>query len=227
MSCNESEWGKIHFTKTGYMQFIREVRKAYNTHVKSVHDAMLAAHKDLDRIKGRGATEKRKARFDQITDNGIIRVSGHKVSLLSQWHYLLEKEMFRGAKGALTIPRKSAFKTLTNKEVGFYIPCGCEAGFSFTQHSDGTGEMDWRVNENNHAVDHAKATHGYGLVMGVLNKYKFKRKEGGVWYYESEYTRDGAKEGGCGDSVSDSSTFGPIGEDYLKRKHKAFEAMYR
>ncbi len=236
MSRNESEWGQIHFSKTGYSQFVRQLRTEYNAYIKTVREAALKAHEKLSALK----PKERKAAFDEMTGRstlylnpprkrhtvwGIETVHDGGVEMTSTMLYTIREELFRGKNGAFTKPRMIAFPTLTNKQVEFTIECD-DGDFTLKQDKDGTGTLYWKVDENNHAVDHAKETGAYQAVSRTLANYKWKRNEGGVWYGDDEYTRDGARESGCSSESYRTATFGPIGEREKEMEHQALMARY-
>jgi hypothetical protein len=232
MSTYESEWGNIQFTKTGYMQFVRTFRKEYNLYIGRVHAINSAIHQHLSSIKGAGSTQKRKDAFDRlhhaspVSNYGLgLRAGDCIKEYAGDIYYTVRDEMFRGKGETLTQPRKQSFPTLTNKQVSFTIAVGDEGALTFTQQDNGGG-IAWHVEENNHAVDNAHAHVLYQLFSKVISNYKWKGKEGGVFYYESEYTRDGARESGGGDTTSESAQFGPEGKAHQVRKMKALRAMY-
>ena len=68
MSRNESEWGQIHFSKTGYSQFVRQLRTEYNAYIKTVREAALKAHEKLSALK----PKERKAAFDEMTGRSTL-----------------------------------------------------------------------------------------------------------------------------------------------------------
>ena len=183
MSRNESEWGQIHFSKTGYSQFVRQLRTEYNAYIKTVREAALKAHEKLSALK----PKERKAAFDEMTGRstlylnpprkrhtvwGIETVHDGGVEMTSTMLYTIREELFRGKNGAFTKPRMIAFPTLTNKQVEFTIECD-DGDFTLKQDKDGTGTLYWKVDENNHAVDHAKATGAYQAVSTTLANYKW------------------------------------------------------
>lgn len=225
MSTYEHEQGNIHFTKTGYMQFIRLMRKEINDHLNRLYKGALAAHEELAKIKGRGATEKQKAKFEeffgyprryaghgffrsQVDGPYSLRTKAGDVPVSYNHKYWLKQELFRGTNGKLTKPRKNTLPLLNNKQASFSLDCD-DGGFNFDERSL---SARWLVDENNHAVQDAHASVGYSLFSKAISAYTWKRKEGGTFYYGSEYTREGAIENGMPVTDSVSCSFGPEGE---------------
>lgn len=221
MSKYENENGSISFTKTGYMQVIRDVRKLYNAHITKIYQGALELHAELAKITGRGANDKRKALFEQY-QNGqkdlrakVSEYRSEKLDVSYELWYVIKDEMFRGKGGALCKPRKSAFKTITNKETTFSLPYIEETDLSFLLD---TLSMSWSVERNNHSVDRAHENAIARLVFDYLGKYKWRRGEGGVFYHDDEYSEDAARENNCGYESSISCTFGPRGKEIQDEK---------
>jgi hypothetical protein len=233
MSRYESEWGDIYFSKTGYPTFVRAFRTNYNKYIDEVFAIAQAAYEHLSNIKGAGNTKKRHAAWAAIVDENRINLhvpgcyARHGFSIEENDIETLQEELFRGGvskggdfgNGTLTKPRKSSFPRLTNKQLAFTVDCSSEAYLSFNKLNDGRGCINWRVEENNHSIDKARGSRCYGIFKATLSAYTWRRNEGGVWYYESEYTRDGAKESGGGDSTSESEYFGPAGKESEEQKY--------
>ena len=221
MSKNENERGNISFTKTGYMQVIREVRKLYNAHITKIYQGALELHAELAKITGRGANDKRKALFEEYQHGQkylrakVSEFRFEKLSISYELWYAIKDEMFRGKGGTLCKPRKSAFKTITNKEASFSLPYIEETDLSFSLESL---NMSWSVGRNNRSVERAHENAIARLVFDYLGKYKWRRGEGGVFYHDDEYAEDAARENGCGYESSISCTFGPRGKEIQDEK---------
>jgi len=79
----------------------------------------------------------------------------------------------------------------------------------------------WAIEENNRAVKASRSdVVPFEIYDFLKNRYKWRRGEGGVFYYQSEYTRMDASEYGCS-PIEESHYYGPLGEraqaDRLKR----------
>jgi hypothetical protein len=231
MSKYEEERGTIQFTKTGYMQVIRDVRKLYNTYMKNVFQGALNIHAELAKIKGRGSNEKRISAFNEYTSGRkriYLKKEGQyrstELIINCELWWTIREEMFRGKGGTLCKPRKAAFKTLTNKETSFSIDYIDEADLSFSLDSLC---MDWSVDRNNHAVDRAHENPIAKLVFSYLSNYKWRRNEGGTFYYDDEYSEDAANDNNESYSSSVSHVFGPIGKRAQDEERKIMLAMIK
>lgn len=221
MTCMSEEKGTISFTQTGYMDVMRQIRKSYNDHINDVYAAALALHAKLAAMSGGKVSEKRKALFkDHVTDFRFYWGYNDKVVCddydLCQ---LVQTEMFRGANGKLTKPRRSAFPKLTNKIASFVFYCGTEGSVSLNEK---TNSIRWEVDENNHAVEHARNSILGGRFIGILHKYKWRRNEGGVWYYMDEFSRESD-----GNAEYESEFWGPVGKKRQEDNMKALRARFR
>lgn len=233
MAKNESESGTLHFTKTGYMRFVRSVRKEYNAYIATLRQAALDAHSRLAKLK----PKERRAAFSNMKCNNSLHLDGPVtrggmtyyqggILLTSEDLYTMTQELFRGKNGALTKPRMGSFPTLTNKQVAFSINCG-DGDFTLSQNANGTGQLHWSVDWNNHAVRDAEETGTYKAVMRALNTYKWSRGEGGQWFYDDEYARDASFENGECHSSTVSASYGPLGEKAKEDERRAMAARYR
>ena len=217
MSTFEKQWGTLHFSKSGYPAFVRLVRKEYNSYIAELRDNALKAHAKLAKLKPR----ERKGAFDSMVSRNTLYLNppreSHNCLVYSNGFESstadldkLRDEMFRGKNGALTKPRMGSFPTLTNKQTEFSIDCD-DGTFILEQCSDGSGSLHWLVLWDNHAVRDAQNTGTYSAVAAALSNHKWRRNEGGEWYYENEHSREAAEENGT-ESTSVSSRFGPLGE---------------
>jgi hypothetical protein len=220
MSNYNSEWGHIDFTKTGYNDFVRAYRKNHNAVFNAIFEWALACHQSLSTIKGRGALAKQLKQFDLKIRDAVITPFGYadRVDIDFFTSEMIKDEMFRGQGGKLTKPRKSALSLLNNKQTSFGVTVNYNASLSFSLEYL---RIEWSVDENNRAVEDANSATIHTAFSLTLRKYKWRRKEGGCFYYTDEYIQDAARENGHGDSTSTSCYFGPLGEDTRKREHEA------
>lgn len=231
MSKYEEERGTIQFTKTGYMQVIREVRKIYNTYISNVYKGVLNIHVELSKIKGRGSHDKRLLALNEYIHGRkrihVKKAGEYRAKQLAISHELwwdIKKELFRGKGGTLCKPRKSAFKAITNKETSFSFDYIDEADMSF---SFQTLSMEWYVDRNTRSVERAHENPLAKLVFGYLNNYKWRRNEGGTFYYDDEYSEDAANDNNESYSSSVSHVFGPIGKKAQDEERKIMLAMIK
>ncbi|OUV22862.1 MAG: hypothetical protein CBC55_02160 [Gammaproteobacteria bacterium TMED95] len=210
MSTNEHEQGDIQFTKTGYAQFVRILRAEINNHLTRLYNGALVAHAELAKIKGRGAFDKQRSHFEKYIQkplsNEVLATKLGHVPLSEEMKDWIEDELFGRSNNRLTKPRKSTLPILNNKQTDFALDC-----------DDGSFRLDpalnlliWYVEENNHAVRDAHNSVGYSIFAKAINKYVWKRKEGGVFYYGNEYDREDARDG-CRIQDRVSCSFGPEG----------------
>lgn len=223
MSTREHEQGEIQFTKTGYAQFVRILRAEINDHLIRLYNGALVVHAELAKIRGRGAFEKQKSHFEKYIQqprsnsgwghstlphqsNEVLATKLGHVPLSDEMKDWVEDELFGRSNNRLTKPRKSTLPILNNKQIDFNLDCdGGDFRLSPTQNS-----LIWYVGENNHAVRDAHNSVGYSIFAKAINKYEWKRKEGGVFYYGNEYDEEQARHG-CRIQDSVSCSFGPEG----------------
>ncbi|APD92090.1 hypothetical protein BM525_19605 (plasmid) [Alteromonas mediterranea] len=223
MSTREHEQGEIQFTKTGYSQFVRILRAEINGHLTRLYNGALVVHAELAKIKGRGAFDKQRSHFEKYIQqprdnsgwgydsfphqsNKVLATKLGHVPLSEEMKDWIENELFERSNNRLTKPRKSTLPILNNKQTDFRLDC-----------DDGVFRLDptlnsliWYVGENNHAVRDAHNSVGYSIFAKAINKYVWKRKEGGVFYYGNEYDEESARDG-CRIQDRVSCSFGPEG----------------
>lgn len=224
MSLHEKLYGTLEFSKTGYSQIVRDVRKQYNLYIKKLQERSLDLHEILkDSMPNTLAVKKQRA--DYFIQRSIITLPHVRNDLAStrQDTQKLKEELFRGKNGGFTKPRMSSFPTLTNKTRTFTIQCD-EGYFQFTENADGTGTCRIAIPYNNHSVDRAFETGTYKAVATALHNYKWKRNEGGAFYYESE--QDADDESGF-KLPEINQVFGPLGKDAVKNRNDAFASYCR
>lgn len=224
MSLHEKLYGTLKFTKTGYSQIVREVRKQYNLYIKNLQVRSLDLY-DILKESTPNTLAVKMQRADHFINERSIVLPHVRTDLASTHQHTqkLRDELFRGKNGGFTKPRMSSFPTLTNKMRSFTIECA-EGSFQFTENSDGTGQCRFTVPYNNHSVGHAFETGTYKAVSKALNAYKWKRNEGGVFYYESEHDNDDES----GIKFPDlNCVFGPLGKEAVDDRNKAFASYCR
>lgn len=228
MSTNTRESGNIRLTKTGYQQLIRTTRTAFNAYYAMAYKKALEMHKTLSTIKGRGATLAQLDAFE-MWDNGrhTLNLKTGSVTLDSTLIYLIKSELFRGKGGALTVPRKSAFPYFNNTQQEFKVTIADCAHIEFTKSPTGEGLAYWCVREGNNTVREAKSSGAFDVLSDVLGAYKFKRNEGGCWYYIDEYEEHYAHEDGRSAESEISAEFGPLGEQERIRRTESRNDRFR
>jgi hypothetical protein len=224
MSKFEYERGEIDFSKTGFAQFVRLFRKEINTHLDSLFQSALTVHAELSKIKGRGAFSKQKDAFESYfrhvseysgygafrmetsSTYSLVTVKG-SVPVDDEHKRWVRDELFRSGE-RLTKPRKSTLPLLNNKQYDFQVHCN-EATLTLVP---SVLSLKWNVPENNHAIRDAHNSVSYKLFLNAIDKYKWKRGEGGVYYSLNEFDRERAYD--CSEALSEnvSGRFGPEGE---------------
>jgi hypothetical protein len=225
MSCTNQDRGHISFTKTGYQKVLTAFRKEYNAYIDKVVAYSHEVHGKLKAIKG---TQARKDAFSQyftVTDN--FKFNSRIQCVNDSLYWAIYQEMFRGKNATLTKPRRSEFQKLTNKDRSFScdhteayitfkdaetVTCGVKIvnGKSEPMTTDVGPHISWKTEEGNHSVEYARNDNASRILLAVLKKHAWKRGEGGVFYYDDEYEREGAGFGAYTSSISE--TFGPVGE---------------
>jgi hypothetical protein len=238
MGKREHEQGNITFTAAGYMEVMRAMRAKYNEHQDNMFNIAMAAHTELSKIKGIGTFAKRADKLVAFLNGDTPReynawrtpapkekvIVGNQSCRADVEHKdFIQGELRRGVDHAFTKPRRSAFVKLTNKDVSFSLDCNGEGTLSFNKE---TNSISWEADGKN-AVQDAKKSVYYEMFVDVINAYKWRKKEGGVFYYGDESGEDAAREDGECYSDSPSDTFGPIGisdgnmRNYLTKKELA------
>lgn len=223
MAKNEYENGSIRFTKTGYMELMRHMRLYFNNSQAFLFESATVVYNQLNAIKGSKA---RQAAFDDMFtyNNGWMAKKAPYSSIysISQDNRSdIRTELFRGAKDALCKPRKSAFAHLTNKISSFTLPID-EGNIELCQERN---ILYWRIGANNHAVRDARNSPVAGALFTYLNKYKWRKGEGGTFSYWSEFNNEDNDD--CEDREADETTssyFGPVGKAANDRE---IEMMHR
>jgi len=219
MSVNEYEHGTIKFTKVGYMELARHIRQRFNESQVFLFDSALEVYSQLNEIKGSKA---RQAAFEGLftyRHNGcfVKKAPYHSTQSISiDDKYMIRGELFRGANNSLCKPRKSAFAHLTNKATSFDVPLGDDGHFNLCADDK---MLFWHIDTNNHAVRDARNSPMAGFLFTYLNKYKWRKGEGGTFSYWSEYTNEDNDD--CDNREGDetiSSYFGAIGQEHKKHE---------
>lgn len=83
--------------------------------------------------------------------------------------------------------------------------------------------LAWDVPDNNHAVDHARASWLGQALFAQLAHINWTRGSGGYFVGNNEYNQDTSAPGGGGNYLTD--TFGPAG-DKARKAHTGFVAHY-
>lgn len=94
--------------------------------------------------------------------------------------------------------------------------------------SDGSIHLDakahtltWTVSDNNHAVEHARASFMGQALFALLNKLEWTRGSGGTIVGNDEYNRDNAHEGGGANYVTARYAFKSKAEREAEAKARA------
>lgn len=83
--------------------------------------------------------------------------------------------------------------------------------------------LTWEVPDNNHAVDHARASWLGKALFDQLARVNWTRGSGGYFVGNNEYNQDSSEPGGGGNYIT--ATYGPVG-DKARRAHTGFVASY-
>lgn len=229
MSRYEHEYGTINFTKTGYMSFVRALRSAYNDFINELYQASLDIHTVLAAQTGSGKLQRQRDMFAEYTSedrnlNNVLKNGAPRFSISTNLWLHIKNELFRGEGGSLCKPRQSAFATLTNKQVAFNLPHCDEFTIAL---SDKYYTLSWNVRRNNHAVRDARAHPIADLMFSVLSDYKWKRGEGGVFWYTDEYSESADEENDENHSMEISGVYGPVGQAKEDDEHGVMRKSFR
>ena len=96
----------------------------------------------------------------------------------------------------------------TNRTTAFRTGYG-DGGIHFDK---STNSVEWVVNENNHAVEHAHASPLAQSFFDAIKNVRWTRNTGGYFTGNDEYNQDNREAGGGQNYVT--SGFGPIGADF-------------
>jgi hypothetical protein len=215
MSTSEHSYGSISFTKSGYSQIMRHLREAFNSHQDNLYERTLALYTRLSKVSGK---EKRAL----VTDNAFTYDSfswscaftQDKYALLEDEAQAIKTELFRGTNGALCKPRKKAFAKLTNKRNDFSLAIAVGTINLYAK----SNTLGWHVEENNRAVFGSEMSPMACILFSYLKRYTWKRGEGGIFFYQSEHTLMGARDGF--DPTEERHRFGNKMNKYEKREHE-------
>jgi hypothetical protein len=194
MSNYGREHGTLHFTKTGYAQFVRLFRQKHNELMAEVYRHTMSLHAKLSTIKGGDACTQQRQAFDDTLGLGGF-VTGHRrlafggclpivLPLERDMIAQLRDELFRGKNRTLARPRKKAFRHFTNREVAFSLPCNGLGTLTF-----GPCQVDWCSIQGNNAWVHAKEGLTWHVFQAALDAYSWKQGEGGQFICDSEINR--------------------------------------
>lgn len=193
MSKREREYGVIDFTKTGYSEITRKVRTEYNTYIVNLKDKAIKIYHILSELPNK----ERAQAFEDMISHANLSLRGFNTTY--EHIELVKKELFRGAKGRLTKPRAISFKKITNKEKEFDIYCD-EGNLSFVIKGNSGFQCIWDTDYGNKNVRSAHMTKTYKIISKILSEHKWRRGEGGEWYYTDE--NDECSFDNSGDSIS-------------------------
>jgi hypothetical protein len=225
MSCYEWEHGSIKLP-AGAMKAVREaVVKAYNDSQERVFElaqrvfvSVKAANKGKRNVKWRVAVEDEAARLSrdggESTWKVVHLVMPEYARPLPTVGHGPQWERVQATKPSA--PKRKNLKLLPKRVER--VDMG-DATIVFKE--DGR-TVEWIVSENNHAVEHARATPIGRAFFAALARIEWKRGSGGEIVGNDEYNRDNRHEGGGGNYVKE--TFGP--KTKAEKKALGFSRYY-
>jgi hypothetical protein len=221
MSTREGQHGHITFTRTGYTQFVRDLRARYNAYQDRGFDAAQAAYALLNKIEGRGSAQARRDALEQVRwvpeprytaryiQQVTMKTAQGNLTFDGELTWPIKQALFRNKAQTLLKPRRSDFPRLTNKVKAWSMEVN-ELYVTLTP-TDSGGELSWHIEYGSNNVRHANSTRLSQLVLEALAKHPWKRGEGGVFYSDDEHSQDAAIEHHMPYESAVSERFGPLG----------------
>ncbi|KZX57753.1 hypothetical protein A3709_19210 [Halioglobus sp. HI00S01] len=196
MGQNTGERGILTFQHVGF----NKVRKAIVEGLNKITDAAFErATKLAEQAKKIPAKDRREWFEDQYSYEDREEMKKAK------------QEVFRGKNpNSPCKPRRTTYKRIGNTGTIGGGHNACQSYFSFVMDAE-TLTLRWRIGYGKNAVDSAYDAKIAPMVIEVLNKYDWKRAEGGVFYSRSEYDMDSCDENGYQYEDRISKSFGYIG----------------
>ena len=186
MSTTTVEHGTIKFTKSGYTQIMRQMRDTFNARQDYFFLVAEAAYQTLSKTKNPTRSDAidlfqsfdhgQKMRFAGMPTNRQFWVNENSL-------FEIIDELFRGKNGNMNKPRKTGFKKLTNREKEYTVETHMG---HFTFH-EANAFLEWNVTGNNNSVRDCHQDCMSIALFKTLKAYKWKRGEGGKFYYGDEY----------------------------------------
>lgn len=218
MSKNEWEHGTIVLPSSEFAKVRQAVQQADTAHKERVFE--------LTQEFWKGLTRK------QQTDSAEYQAAGRK---FFEERYR-EDSPYRGYGSYGSAARRSAEDEATNNALGDFsevtemrysqskparvlksdmqFPSNRTTSFDAGGHvsfDKASNTVTWDVDENNHAVEHARSSPKAAAFFDAIGKVAWTRGTGGVFTGNDEYRRDDDNEGGGANYVTDA--FGPVGAD--------------
>lgn len=224
MSCYNSEWGIIQFSKTQFPKFRRKVIEHFNKRQDQLFELATEIHGRLQpQFKGKRLSledkidaardEIRKMKSSHGFSTGLYaprrEINPEKNIDTEEMEQILDSifptENYVRT-GKMVKPKKKDFPKEKLSAKRFTLPC-----------ADGDATLDqdsltlhWRVEENNRAVEDAHSCYNGRFLFEALREERWPRKSGGEFYYTDEYGRDAAMDAGCS-AERTSLQVGPLG----------------
>ena len=184
MSCYEWEQGTIKLPTKVFAKFRREYINRYNG-VQEDYLNTIKRYRERVLLLGKG---KRGFNFEDVM-----------LDMTEGWtEYDTVKSLFVEGRNKPLMPTKKIVNFVTGKDNSFEVDRGSAGiGFNKKEHT-----VTWYVEENNHAIDDARATKEARIFFEMLGRVEFTRGSGGVIIGNNEYNRDDMCEGGGGNYVT-------------------------
>ena len=202
MSTYEWESGTIVIPTNQWAGFRSAIIKRWNAHLLELLEHAKTAHKEMQEkakgLRGRNRDKALETALFDYTRRHNMTTDCEPRALL--WRWSEEK-------------RVMIFQSPKKKDLGL-LPTSKSANISTSDLAvsliNKTRTIVWDVEENNHAVDDARASWFGKFVMGKLASVKWSRNSGGKIVGNNEHNRDSDYEGDGGNYVT--SRFGPLGK---------------
>lgn len=228
MSCYDWERGTITIPSAQWAKFKAAVREGYNnskqsdfTKAEQLQVKLLALHatyKGNNPKQYGGYWENLlelgwKAVEKPVFDRWGLR-SDSEICYEQRWN--IEESIFRNGKDKPPLkPLKKGFPLADSSTKSL------EQGQASVSFDDKTRGVTWEVDENNRAIDSARATSLGNAFFTALGKIEWTRGSGGNIIGNNEYNRESEYEGGGGNTLNDE--YGP---EVVKR-NKTLDAQLR
>lgn len=213
MSRNEWERGIITLPASEFAKVRQAVQQGETAHKEQVFELSQEFWKGLNRKQQTDPGEYLKAgqQFIAAKDRERIRafVPGRNTEtdktrdkLLDDLSEALELDGYARRPARVL---KTDMDFPTNRTTDF------NAGYGEVIFDKKTNQVEWIVEENNNAVEHAHAHPVANAFFDAVSKVRWTRGTGGVFTGNDEYRREASYEGGASNYVT--TAFGPVGAD--------------
>lgn len=211
MSCYEYEYGTIKLPSKEFSRIRRLFAEKYNAWLDSNFLKATSLYEPLKAYALKNKKDKNLNLNDYIYEKLQSEQESDIEQIISS--ILNSKKVNGKYKTSIIKPTKKSFKHVSLSENNY------EDLFATVSFNSETKEIRWQVEENNHSVDNAWENVLGKIFNKVISTVEWTRGTGGVFFYNSEYEREGREGDGAGGDRA-HKYFGPAGEKHKEDRLK-------